>query len=75
MIKYYILFDSYNWGLSLEAKLKAAKINYTISPTPREFSVSCGMSIMYHVEDEEKIREIVDKCDIKIRGFYTLEKR
>jgi hypothetical protein len=73
-MKYYILFESYNWGLSLEAKLKSEKIKYTISPTPREFSVSCGMSIIYNVKDEDRIKEIVEKHNIRIKGFEKIDK-
>ncbi|SKA98758.1 Protein of unknown function [Caloramator quimbayensis] len=72
MDKNYILFKSYNQGLALESLLKKSKIKYTISPTPRQLSVCCGMSIMYYKEDEDNIKKIVKENNIKVLGFYTL---
>jgi hypothetical protein len=71
--KYYILFDSYNWGLMLEAKLKSRKIKYTIAPTPRQFAISCGMSIIYNKEDEEEIKTVISEYEIQIKGFFELD--
>lgn len=72
MEKNYILFKSYNQGLALESLLKKSKIKYTISPTPRQLSVCCGMSIMYEKKDEENIKKIVQDNNIEVLGFYTL---
>jgi ribosomal protein L7Ae-like RNA K-turn-binding protein len=73
-IKNYILFPSYNYGMKLESALKKEKIKFTIVPTPRELSASCGISIEYKKEDEEKIKTIVEENAIKIAGFYSIEK-
>lgn len=72
MKKNYILFKSYNQGLALESFLKKSKIKYTISPTPRQLSVCCGMSIMYQKNDEELIKKIIEDNNIEVLGFYTL---
>lgn len=74
-IKNYILFPTYNYGMALEAELKKEKIRYTIVPTPRELSASCGISIQYDKTDEEKIKKIVDERHIKISGFHSIEKQ
>ena len=73
-IRYYILFNNYTDGLKLESKLKDNKIKYVISPTPRQLSSCCGISIMYNKEDEMKIRKIIDKDNLSTKGFYSLEK-
>lgn len=70
--RFYILFPNYTSGLALEALLKREKIKYTIVPTPRELSNSCGISIMYDEKDEEKIRLLVEENSIKINGFKSL---
>jgi hypothetical protein len=61
--------------MALEAVLKKERIKYTIVPTPRELSVSCGISIQYNKEDEDNIRNLVEKNSINIIGFYSLEKK
>ncbi|GFR35723.1 DUF3343 domain-containing protein [Thermobrachium celere] len=57
MEKNYILFPSYNQGLALESLLKSHNIKYVISPTPRQLSTCCGISIMYYKKDEEFIKK------------------
>jgi ribosomal protein L7Ae-like RNA K-turn-binding protein len=74
-LEYYILFPSYTYGLALEALLKKEKIKYTIVPTPRELTVSCGICIKYNKEDEEVIKGLVQNNSINIIGFYSLAKR
>jgi uncharacterized protein YpmS len=73
-IKNYILFPSYNYGMKLESALKKEKIKFTIVPTPRELSASCGISIEYKKEDEQRIKVVVEENSIKVTGFYSLEK-
>lgn len=74
-IKNYILFPSYTSGLALETLLKKDKIKYTIVPTPRELSVSCGICIQYEKQDEERIKQLIDMNSITILGFKSLEKK
>lgn len=74
-LEYYILFPSYTAGLALEVFLKKEKIKYTIVPTPRELTVSCGICIKYNKEDEESITKLVENNSINIIGFYSLEKK
>lgn len=73
MGKHYILFPNYSQGLKLESYLKESGIKYVISPTPRKLSTSCGISIMYEKEDEEKIESIIEKNSIEIKGLFTLD--
>lgn len=73
MERNYILFPNYSQGLKLESCLKADKIKYVISPTPRQLSSSCGISIMYNKKDEEDIKTIIKDNSIEITGLYTLD--
>jgi ribosomal protein L7Ae-like RNA K-turn-binding protein len=73
-VKNYILFSSYTNGLALEALLKKEKIKYTIVPTPRELSVSCGICIEYKKEDEEAIEKIIENNCISIIGLRSIHK-
>ncbi|MBV7272285.1 DUF3343 domain-containing protein [Clostridium thailandense] len=74
-IRYYILFPSHTEGVKLEAALKKEKIKNTIVPTPRELSASCGISIMYNREDEERIKLLVDSNNVKTLGFHCVKKK
>jgi ribosomal protein L7Ae-like RNA K-turn-binding protein len=73
LVKHYILFPNYISGLALETHLKKEKIKYTIVPTPRQLSASCGICIMYEEEDEQRIKHIIEENAIKIVGFRSLE--
>lgn len=74
-IRYYILFPSHTEGVKLEAILKKEKIKNTIVPTPRELSASCGISIMYNKEDEERIKGLVHSNNVKVLGFHCVKKK
>lgn len=73
MAKHYILFPNYSQGLKLESLLKQKDIKYVISPTPRQLSSSCGISIMYNKEDENAIKNIIRGSSVKINGFFTID--
>lgn len=74
-LDYYILFNTHTDGLLLEKRLKENNIKYTITPTPRQLSKCCGIAIKYNLEDEEKIKAIVEKYDINVLGFHFLERK
>ena len=71
--RFYILFPSYTEGMKLEAILKKNSIKYTIVPTPRQLSVSCGISIMYNSEDGDKITKIIEENNVIILGMKSLD--
>ncbi|MFD3158385.1 DUF3343 domain-containing protein [Haloimpatiens sp. FM7330] len=73
-IKHYILFHNHTNGIKLESLLKKEKIKYIISPTPRQLSASCGISIIYNEKDEEKIKKIIKENHIETAGFHTIKK-
>lgn len=60
MKHYYILFDNHTDGMAMYRAIKATKTYAQISPTPRELSVCCGMSLMIHEEDIEFIKQLAE---------------
>lgn len=74
-MRYYILFPSHTEGLKLESLLKTKKIKYTIVPTPRVLSASCGIAIMYNKEDEQKIKYLIDTHNVNTSGFHSVSKK
>lgn len=73
--KYYILFPNYTEGMKLESMFKKKKIKYTIVPTPRELSASCGISIMYDKEDENIIESVIEENNVTISGLHSVTKK
>ncbi len=57
-LHYYVLFQNHTDATAMYRTLKSSGIYAQISPTPRELSVCCGVSLLIHGEDVEKIREI-----------------
>ncbi|WP_123054432.1 DUF3343 domain-containing protein [Clostridium sp. JN-1] len=72
--RYYILFPSHTEGIKMEELLKKEKITYTITPTPREISACCGISIMYDKNDEEKIKELIACNKVNTSGLHSITK-
>lgn len=73
MIYSYVLFPNHTEGLKLERHLKVAKIKYTITPTPRELSHCCGISIRIQPRDKEKLKHLVKAHAIQIDAIKDLE--
>ncbi|CAM2959050.1 DUF3343 domain-containing protein [Hathewaya histolytica] len=73
-LEYYILFPNYTEGMKLESILKENKIKYIISPTPRQLSSCCGISIKYEKENEGKIKSLVKENKINTEGFFPLKR-
>ena len=69
---FYILFPNVTEGLKLEKLLKENAVKYTIVPTPRELSKSCGISIMYEFGDDSLIKRIAEEHGIRTEGFKSL---
>jgi len=56
MTAYYILFDSHEQAIRLHGTLHEAGLPTTISPTPRQASVCCGVSLMVPENEIERVR-------------------
>lgn len=72
-VKYYILFPSHTEGMKLCSILSKNGIRHTIVPTPRELSVSCGISIMFDPEDSGAIERLVEENSVKTLGIKSLK--
>ncbi len=53
---YYILFDSHEQAVRLHGTLRQAGFSTAISPTPRQVSVCCGVSLMVPENEIERVR-------------------
>lgn len=68
-----ISFQSTNFAMQTEVCLKDLGIHIQIMPTPREITLSCGISIKTSVDNLNKILELVDKKIIRIKGIYMIK--
>lgn len=72
----YIIFQTHTDGLAMEKKLKVADIDYTMVPTPRQFSTSCSVSIKINEKDLMEVQTILAyNPNIKSRGVHKVEKK
>ncbi|SHE31507.1 DUF3343 domain-containing protein [Clostridium fallax] len=71
--KYYILFENHTDGMRFSEALSKENIKYVISPTPRKLSVCCGISIMYKKDDEEKIKDLINKEHLNYKSLESIE--
>lgn len=67
-----ITFESANFAMQTEAFLKNEEISLQIMPTPREITLSCGLSIKTPVDNLDKIQGFVDEKKIRVKGLYRL---
>ena len=70
MKHYYVLFNNHTEGLALYNAVKKAGMKAQISPTPRELSVCCGISLLVQEEDVERIRALAAEQDL---GYISIE--
>ena len=52
--------------------IKVAGMYAQISPTPRELSVCCGISLLIHEEDVDAIRELAEEQELQYIGIEGL---
>lgn len=72
-MEYYIIFPDVENGLKLNELLKADKINVTITPTPREASKCCGISLLINSEsDLPLVRDCIAKNKIEIIDVFEM---
>ena len=60
-LHYYVLFQNHSDATAMYRTRRKAGIYAQISPTPRELSVCCGVSLLIHGEDVENIKGIAEE--------------
>lgn len=71
--EYYILFPSVDNGLRLSELLKEAQIMASITPTPREASKCCGISLLIREKsDLPAVKKCIEDNQIDIIDIFEL---
>ncbi|WDC85360.1 DUF3343 domain-containing protein [Caloramator sp. mosi_1] len=66
-----VTFESTNFAIQAESVLKQLNLNVQIIPTPREITLSCGISILTQIENLKEIDELVKVGKIRIKEVYN----
>jgi len=72
MEHYYILFEVHTDGIAMYDAIRNAGMYAQISPTPRQLSVCCGISLLIKEEDIPAIRALAEEQSLdymKIEGL------
>lgn len=67
-------FKSTHHTIQAESVFKENSISFKTIPTPREITVSCGLAIIFSLDDIEKVREMVKGKEINIDSIYKYTK-
>lgn len=65
-----ITFKSTNYALQGEQIFKENNFIFKTIPTPRDVSTSCGLSLLFLVEDIDKVKDLVNQGDLNIDSMY-----
>lgn len=67
-------FKSTQFALQGESVLKEAGVIFKTIPTPREVSHSCGLSLLFAMDDVERIKAFIKSEKMNIDGLYKYTK-
>ncbi|HLS52678.1 MAG TPA: DUF3343 domain-containing protein [Tissierellaceae bacterium] len=69
-----ITFKTTHFALEAERLFKNEHITCKTIPTPREVSHSCGLSLLFMMDDLARVQAIIDKGQITIDGLFGYTK-
>ena len=74
-LHYYVLFQNHTDAMAMYKSLKDRSVHAQISPTPRELSVCCGVSLLVQGEELEKIKEIAKEESLSYLSIVGLDNK
>ena len=69
-----VTFESTHHAIKTEGILKENEIPFKTIPTPREITLSCGLSIRFSLDDMEMVKALVENNTLAIKGVYKFKK-
>lgn len=73
-MKYLISFKSVHYALDCELKLEDKGYNLRTIPTPREISLSCGISVLVDTDNIENLSLDIKESKIDYKNIYIYRK-
>lgn len=64
-------FKSTHHAIQAEGVFKENGISFKTIPTPREITVSCGLAIIFALDDIDKVKEMVSSDELLIDSIYN----
>ncbi len=75
LTNYYLFtFKTTSYALKAEKTLKTANMEFTVIPTLREISTSCGLSIKISPDYYEETEQLLITNKVPIDSVYKVEK-
>ena len=71
----YIVFPSTHEAIRAEKILQNQGAIFTIVPTPRSITTSCGISVRFDPAEEKTFRQLLDEHEVQTDGIYLLPKK
>lgn len=65
-----VVFKSTHHTIQAEGIFKARDVSFKTIPTPREITRSCGLAIIFQLDDLEIIEDMVENGQVTIEGVY-----
>lgn len=65
-----VTFESTQHAINGEKLLKDKGLTFKTIPTPREITLSCGLSIRFDMDDFETIENIYEENKLVVKGIY-----
>lgn len=69
-----VAFDSTHHAIQLEKILKKQGLEIKTIPTPKEISASCGLSIRFNTNLQDKVKEEIKNLNLSIYGMFKIKK-
>lgn len=69
-----ITFKSTNFALQGEQVFNDNSFVFKTIPTPRDVSTSCGLSLLFLMDDIDMVKELIDEGHLNIDSMYRYSK-
>jgi len=63
-------FESTQHAINGEKVFKEKGLTFKTIPTPREITLSCGLSLKFDLDDIEVVEDIYEANNLAIKGIY-----
>lgn len=69
-----VTFKSTHHTIQAEGVFENREIKFKVIPTPREITKSCGLAIVFSMDDLNGVKEMIEEDEINIESLYQYTK-
>lgn len=70
-----ITFKSTHHAIGAEEIFQEKDMEFKTIPTPREVSHSCGLALLFSIEDLDRVKAIIESEKINMDSLYRYKKK